>query len=54
MALRLPIEFLKTHSGLELVPRCEPSTYQPISPSGPVKKCVIILVGYKENYHVTG
>ena len=22
---------LKTHSGLELVPRCEPSTYQPVS-----------------------
>ena len=31
MALHLPIGPLKTCSGLELVPRCEPSTYQPIS-----------------------
>ena len=31
MALHLPIGPLKTHSGLELVPRREPSTYQPIS-----------------------
>ena len=31
MALHLPIGLLKTRSGLEPVPRCEPSTYQPIS-----------------------
>ena len=31
MALHLPNEPLKPHSGLESVPRCEPSTYQPIS-----------------------
>ena len=31
MALHLPIGPLKTRSGLEPVPRCEPSTYQPIS-----------------------
>ena len=28
MALHLPIETLKTRSGLEPIPRCEPSTYQ--------------------------
>ena len=33
VAIHLPIGSLKTRSGLELVPRCEPSrpTYQPIS-----------------------
>ena len=31
VALHLPIGSLKTHSGLEPVPICEPSTYQPIS-----------------------
>ena len=31
MALHLPIGPLKTRSGLKPVPRCEPSTYQPIS-----------------------
>ena len=31
MALHLPIGPLKTLSELELVPRCEPRTYQPIS-----------------------
>ena len=31
MVLHLPIGRLKTHSGLEPVPRCEPSTCQPIS-----------------------
>ena len=31
VALHLLIGSLKTHSGLEPVPRCEPSTYQPIS-----------------------
>ena len=31
MALHLPIGSLKTHSGLEPVSRCEPSTYGPIS-----------------------
>ena len=38
MALHLSIGPLKTRSGLELVPRFEPSTYQPITtaPSGPV------------------
>ena len=42
MDIHLPIESLKPRSGLELVPRCEPSTYQPfadditIAPSGPV------------------
>ena len=30
MALHLPIGPLKTRSGLELVPRCETSTYQPL------------------------
>ena len=29
-ALHLPIGPLKTYSGLGLVPRCKPSTYQPI------------------------
>ena len=36
MALHLPIGSLKTRSGLEPVSRCEPSTYQPTAPSGPV------------------
>ena len=31
MALHLSIEPLTTHSGLELVPRFDPSTYQSIS-----------------------
>ena len=31
VTLHLAIQPLKTCSGLELVPRCEPSTYQPIS-----------------------
>ena len=31
VSLQLPIEPLKTHSGLEPVLRCEPSTYNPIS-----------------------
>ena len=31
MALHLPTGTLKTCSGLEAVPRCEPSTYQAIS-----------------------
>ena len=31
VALHLPIGPLKTRSGFEPVPRCEPSTYQPIS-----------------------
>ena len=31
MALHLPIGSLNIRSGLEPVPRCEPSTYQPIS-----------------------
>ena len=31
MALHLPIGPLKSRYGLEPVPRCEPSTYQPIS-----------------------
>ena len=31
VALHLPIGPLKTRSGLEPVPRCEPSTYLPIS-----------------------
>ena len=31
VAIYLPIESLKTCSGLEPVPRCEPSTYQSIS-----------------------
>ena len=31
VALRLPTGSLKTHSGLELVPRSEHSTHQPIS-----------------------
>ena len=31
MAIHLPTGSLKTSSGLELLPRCEPSTYQPIS-----------------------
>ena len=30
VALQLPIGPLQTYSGLEPVPRCEPSTYQPI------------------------
>ena len=30
MALHLPIEFLKTRSGLKPIPRYEPSDYQPI------------------------
>ena len=30
MALHLPIGRFKTRSGLEPVPRCEPSTYQPL------------------------
>ena len=33
MALHLPIGSLKTRSVLEPVPRCESSTYQPISRS---------------------
>ena len=43
MAIHLSIGSLKTCSGLEPVPRCEPSTYQPISHdittalSGPVQ-----------------
>ena len=37
MALHLPIGSLKTHSGLELLPRYEPSTYQlATAPSGQV------------------
>ena len=42
MALHLPIGSFKTRSGLKPVPRCEPSTYQPLAddittaPSGPV------------------
>ena len=43
MATHLPTGPLKTRSGLEPVPTCEPITYQPISaddittaPSGPV------------------
>ena len=41
MALHLPIGPLKTHSGLDSVPRCEPSTSQladdiATEPSGPV------------------
>ena len=42
MVIHLPIGSLKTRSGLVPVPRCEPSTYQPITddittaPSGPV------------------
>ena len=31
MTLHLPIGSLKTHSRLEPVPKCEPSTYQPIA-----------------------
>ena len=31
VALHLSIGPLKTRSGLEPVPRCEPSTYQPIA-----------------------
>ena len=31
MTLHLPIGHLKPHCGLELVPRCEPSSYQPIA-----------------------
>ena len=31
LALHLPTGPLKISSGLEPVPRCEPSTYQPIS-----------------------
>ena len=31
VAIHLPIGSLKTRSGLEPVPKCEPSTYQPIS-----------------------
>ena len=31
LALHLPIGPLKARSGFEPVPRCEPSTYQPIS-----------------------
>ena len=31
VALHLAIEPLKTRSGLEPVPRCEPSIYQPIT-----------------------
>ena len=34
VALHLPIGPLKTRSGLEPVPRYEPSTYQPISHRG--------------------
>ena len=41
MAIHLPIGSLKTRSGLEPVPRCEPSTYLAdditSAPSGPVK-----------------
>ena len=42
VALYLPTGPLKTYSGYESVPRCEPSTYQPLAndlatkPSGPV------------------
>ena len=42
MALHLPIGHLKTRSGLEPVPRCEPSTISPLAhdittaPSEPV------------------
>ena len=41
------VEPLKTHSGLELVPRCKPSTYQPIAddiatlPSEPVNPILV-------------
>ena len=31
VAIHLPTGSLKTRSGLEPVPRCEPSNYQPIS-----------------------
>ena len=31
VALNIPTGPLKVRSGLELVPRCDPSTYQPIS-----------------------
>ena len=31
VALHLLIGLLRTHSGLEAVPICEPSTYQPIN-----------------------
>ena len=31
VALHLPIGSLKTHSGLEPVPRCERGTYQPMT-----------------------
>ena len=31
VALHIPIEPLKTRSGQDPVPRCEPRTYQPIS-----------------------
>ena len=48
MALHLPIGPLKTYFELEPVPRCEPSTYQPISlsdivtvPMGPIHVCSI-------------
>ena len=37
MTIHLPIGSLKTRSGLEPVPRCEASTYQPTAPSGPVE-----------------
>ena len=50
VALHLPVEPLKTSSWLEPVPRCEPSTYQPISDdiatatSGPVKQLHLLEV----------
>ena len=40
VAKHLLIQSLKTRSGLEPVTRCEPSTYQPIAPSGRLLYCI--------------
>ena len=55
MALHLPIGPLKPRSGLEPVPRCEPSTYQHIAtaPSGPVKSVLANCYLYNQSTLLT-
>ena len=56
MAIHLPFGSLKTRSGLEPVPRCEPSTYQPLAddittaPSGPVFRLAANVLLYTPPY----
>ena len=59
MALHLPIGPLKTRSGLEPVPRCEPGNYQPMTataPSGPIwiSDVVYTFIREKNNGLLTG